>query len=544
MKKILFLLLAVFANTLLPQNYFTDQKKFDVLHYNLSLNLYDCFNDPYPHSFNGIEKININATDKITFIKLNASNSSIEIDSVSGDARGFSHYADTLTLFLNSVYNPDENFSCLIYYKHKNVEDDAYFVKDGMVFTNNAPEGARNWFPCFDHPSDKATFELSASTPKDVLLGSNGILIDSVSANDTIYYQWKSDYPIATYLMVISAKRNYNLDKYYWNNPFKENDSVEVRFYWNEGENIFNLKHIEEITPEIFNYFSSLFGEYPFKKIGFSTMNDLFFYGGMENQTLISLCPDCWREDLIVHEFSHQWFGDLITCESWADIWLNESFAEYCESLWTEHTKGEKAYGVIIQKEASRYFQTNPGFPIVNPDWKNETPPISQLYNGAIIYAKGACIVYMLRNVLGDSLFFGAIKYYITNKKYKYGNISTENFIQLINDYCKKDYSWFFEDWLYQPNHPVYRNEYSINKNNDGWITEFTVCQVQNNSGFFRMILPIRIEYADDTFEDFKVMSNKSGENFTFISEKKPVKLDFDQNDNIILKLSTTNRID
>jgi aminopeptidase N len=544
MKIILVFLVLCFPNSIRPQNYFYQQKKFDVLHYNLDLNLYNCFNNPYPHSFNGIEKINFKAEDKLTFLSLNASNGSIEIDSVSGDARSFSHFADTLTLFLNRVYNPDENFSCIIYYQHKDVEDDAFFVKDGMVFTNAAPEGSRYWFPCFDHPSDKATFELTSNTPKNVLLGSNGLLIDSMNVNDTIYYHWRSDYPMATYLMVISAKKNYNLDLFYCTDPLNKNDSVEARFYWKEGENLTNLRHIEKIIPQMLEYYSELFGEYPFKKIGFATMNDLFFYGGMENQTLISLCTDCWREDLISHEFSHHWFGDLITCESWADIWLNESFAEYCESLWLEHTNGAKAYSVKIQEEASRYFMNDPGFPIVNPKWKIQTPPINQLYNGAIIYSKGACVLHMLRYVLGDSLFFGAIKNYITDKNYKYGNISTESFIKLFNEYCKKDYSWFFEDWLYLPAHPVYKNIYSITREDDKWITVITVNQEQNNSGFFRMILPIRIEYSDDTFDNFKVMNDKNGEKFTFISEKKPVKLYFDQNDNIILKLSTTNRID
>ena len=83
--------------------------------------------------------------------------------------------------------------------------------------------------------------------------------------------------------------------------------------------------------------YSELFGEHPFEKNGFATLNNQFVWGGMENQTLTSLCPNCWDEGLISHEFAHQWFGDMITCATWADIWLNEGFATYTEALWLEH---------------------------------------------------------------------------------------------------------------------------------------------------------------------------------------------------------------
>jgi len=434
MNKILFILiLSISLSTYSQQTIDQHNKRFDVIHYNLSLDIFNCFISPYVKSFKGIETIDVEATDTLTYIKLNSVNSSIEIDSVSGPINNFIDTNDTLIIFLNKIFQAGENFICTVYYKHKDTEDNAYFVKDGMVFTSNAPEGARCWFPCYDHPSDKATFELLAIVPENVFLCSNGLLIDSTMVNDTIFYHWKSDFPMATYLMNISAKRDYKLDKFYLKNPAANNDSVEIRFYWNEGEDINRLKYIEQAVQEMMNYYSEMFGKYPFRKIGFATLNDQFFYGGMENQTIINLCTDCWKEDLVAHEFAHQWFGDLITCESWADIWLNESFAEFCESLWIEHTKGNDAYKTNILKESVKYFLNNPSFPIVNKEWKFKTPPANQLYNSAVIYSKGACVLDMLRYVLGDSIFFGAINFYITNDIYKYGSITTEEFINLVN---------------------------------------------------------------------------------------------------------------
>jgi aminopeptidase N len=145
-----------------------------------------------------------------------------------------------------------------------------------MVFTNNAPEGARNWFPCYDHPSDKATFELIAKTPANVLLGSNGSLVDSIIIADTIYYHWKSRDPVATYLVVISAKVNYNLDIVEWMNP-ETNEIIPTRFYWQDGENINNLNYIKSINNKMMDFFSDLFGTYPFEKNGYATLMNILF---------------------------------------------------------------------------------------------------------------------------------------------------------------------------------------------------------------------------------------------------------------------------
>ncbi|MBK7380205.1 MAG: hypothetical protein IPJ03_14645 [Ignavibacteriales bacterium] len=152
---------------------------------------------------------------------------------------------------------------------------------------------------------------------------------------------------IATYLFVISGKVNYNLDLVYWHKLSNPNDSIPLRFYWNQGENHSSVLQMEQVTLEMTDHYSTLFGEHPFEKNGFATLNSSFPWGGMENQTLTSLCPGCWSEGLISHEYAHQWFGDMITCATWANIWLNEGFATYSEALWIEHTSGYSSYKIL-----------------------------------------------------------------------------------------------------------------------------------------------------------------------------------------------------
>ncbi|MDP2362740.1 MAG: M1 family aminopeptidase, partial [Ignavibacteria bacterium] len=320
------------------------QHSFDAINYKLNLDIYNCFISPYPKSFTGSVILTFQVDSTLNYIKLNAVNSSLVIDSVRLAGVSFTHTSNILTINLDRTYNIDETAQVKIYYKHNNVSDGALYVSNGFLFTDCEPEGARKWFPCWDKPSDKATFDLTVRVPATVKLGSNGRLADSTRNVDTIYYNWISNDNVATYLMVMTGKVNYNLDIVYWQKISNPNELVPIRFYWNAGENVSSLNNMKIKVPQMMTAYSVLFGEHPFEKNGFATLNNQFVWGGMENQTLTSLCPNCWDESLIAHEFAHQWFGDMITCATWADIWLNEGFATYTEALWLEHLYGYSSY--------------------------------------------------------------------------------------------------------------------------------------------------------------------------------------------------------
>lgn len=512
---------------------------FDILHYKLNLDLYICFIEPFPQSFKGFAEIKIKADKEIQNIVLDASSYSIKIDSTSGNIQSFIHSDDKLNLTFRNSISPNDSTRFKVYYTHRNVRDGAFFSDNGMVFTNNAPEGARKWFPSYDHPSDKATLELIAKVPANVLLGSNGSLIDSTMIADTIYYHWKSRDPVATYLMVISAKVNYNLDIVEWMNP-ETNEKIPTRFYWQYGENIANLRYIKSINNKMMDFFSDMFSTYPFEKNGYATLNEHFVYGGMENQTLTSIGFDSWREILIVHEFTHAWFGNMITHKNWSDIWLNESFANYCEALWIEHTKGKEEYKKYMKIEAERYFRENPGFPVYNSWWNDDTPPSNILYNGAIIYSKGACVLSMFRNVVGDSLFFTILKSYTNDERFRFGNADTDDFISVTNKITGKDYTKFFHQWLKIPDHPVYQNYYFNSEFDNEWRMDLTINQVQENEFAYEMPVKLKIIFSDGTNKHLNILNSKRFENYSFTFDKQPVELIFDPYDEIILKEAET----
>ncbi|MDX1371653.1 MAG: M1 family aminopeptidase, partial [Nitrososphaeraceae archaeon] len=473
-------------------------------------------------------------------IHLDAVNTSLVVDSIGLSATSFTHTDNVLDIQLDNTYQPDDTVQIKIYYNHLEIYDQAFYVSNGFVFTTNAPEGARRWFPCVDHPSDKATFELTAKIPSTVQFGSNGRLEDSVMVGDTIYHHWVSRDPIATYLMTLSGKVNYNLDIIYWQNPYSPGDSIPVRFYWNPGENVASLDNIKTQIIPMMTHYSELFGEYPFEKNGFATLNNQFPWGGMEDQSLIHLCPNCWNENLVSHEFAHQWFGDLISPATWSDVWLNEGFASYCEALWYEYTTGYSRYKQEINTHGNYYLGNNPGWPIYNPDWSEVTPNINTLYNYAITYVKGSCVLHMLRYVVGDSLFFEILKTYASDPSYKYDIVSTAVFNDKVNSVTGENYDWFFDQWVYSPNHPVYQNEYTIESIGPNYIVSLNVHQSQQNTVFFKMPIEIKIEFKDGTDSTYSMWNNVNDEWFNIPCYKEPTNLIFDPNRNIVIKIANT----
>ena len=517
---------------------------YDVLNYELDLDVYACFLSPYPKSFTATNVITFRVDSTLNFIKLNAVNSSLVIDSVSMAGQSFTHAQDTLKIILNQTYTQGAIVNVKIYFRHNNIQDGAFYATNGVLFTDCEPEGARKWFPCWDKPSDKATLDLTARVPTSVKLGSNGRLADSTVSGGAIFYNWISRDPIATYIMVMTGKVNYNLDIVYWQSLSNPNDSIPIRFYWNTGENQTNLNYIKQKIIPMTDHFSNIYGEYPFEKNGFATIQSGsgFTWGGMENQTLTSLCGNCWSENLVAHEHAHMWFGDMISPGTWADIWLNEGFATFSEATWKEYYGGYSLYKSSINSDASYYLSANPGWPIYNPSWAIVTPPNSQLFNGAITYAKAGCVLHLLRYVVGDSLFFQAVMDYATDTvNFKHKSAVTVDFVTKMNQATGQNLDWFFNQWVYEPNHPVYQNTYNIaNLGGGSWRVIFTANQTQSNPAFFKMPLELKINFSSGPDTTVKVMNDVDNQSFSFIFNRQPTSLVFDPGNQIVLKQAST----
>ena len=517
---------------------------FDVLNYKLNLDIYAGFKTPYPKTFTGSNTITLRADSVITYIKLNAVNTSIRIDTVKlvgGANLAFTHSSDIVTITLDRTYSVGETINIYIKYAHiATTNDGGYYTYNGMVFTDAEPEGARLWFPCWDRPSDKATVDITAKVPSTVRLGSNGRLNDSTVVADTIWYHWISRDPVATYLTVITGRPSYNLSIFYWHKLSNPADSIPFRVYSNPGE---NFSWVTANYGNMLTYYSQKFGEHPFEKNGFATIMSGagFTWGGMENQTLTSLCANCWNESYVTHEFAHQWFGDMITCGTWADIWLNEGFATFIEAVWLERAGGYTAYKNDINSFASSYLSSNPGWAISDPSWAITTPNTNTLFNYAVTYCKGACVLHQLRYMLGDTVFFNVMKTYATDTvNFKFKNSIIPDFMAKVNSVTGGNYDWYFNNWIYQPNHPAYANTYNIANIGAGqYRVNFVAKQTQTTPSFFPMLIEFKLTFATGSDTTIRVMNTVNNQMYTYIFNRQPLTLVFDPNTQIVLKTAS-----
>jgi aminopeptidase N len=514
----------------LPFNLGLADSPFDILHYNINVDIFKCYYPPYSKAFSGSVIIKFKAKSLINSIELNAASNSIAVDSVRMNGTAFQHTNNILTVNLDRQYNAGDSAEIKIFYRHLNVTDGSFYAVGGQVFTDCEPEGARDWFPCADRPNDKATMELTAKIPSNVRLGSNGILTDSTLSGDSLYYHWVSHDPVATYLIVITSRVNYKLDIVYWHKLSNPNDSIEMRFYYVEGQ---DPGHIKEIINPMTTFYSQLFGEHPFEKNGFASTTNAPWTGGMENQTLTTLMNSMWEENLVSHEYAHQWFGDMITCDTWYDIWLNEGFATYCEALWYEHTSGYDSYKNDIISKAGVYLVSNPGYAIYRPN--------DYTFDYAITYAKAGCVLHLLRYYLGDSVFFSTLKSYAQDQSFKYKSATTDEFANKISETSGQDLRWFIDEWVKQPNHPVYNNTFSFDPDGgDNWTITLNIKQTQTNSIFHKMPADVKIIFESGPDTTIRIMNEFNNQTYSWQFNRKPVNLLFDPDNQIVLKQAST----
>jgi aminopeptidase N len=328
-------------------------------------------------------------------------------------------------------------------------------VEEDLAYTMSEPLDAHKWMPCMDLPYQKSTSQISIIVPAGVSAQSNGLL-QSVTPNSdgSSTYNWKSDEPIATYLMVANASKWVQWTDYYHriSNPL---DSVPVTYFaWPadyNGQSRYNAKLALQKTPLMLKAFSERFGEYPFKQYA-QVPVEPFGYGGMEHQTITTIARG-WlnnqAETGIAHELMHQWFGDKTTCETWADIWLNEGFATYGEGIWQEAQYGNAAYDNAMAWFARGYFiDGGNNIAIYNP-------PIYNVFNYTTVYCKPGCVLYMLRKVVNnDTLFFNAFREY--SNQFAYTTANTAQWVDFMSRRLGMDLTDYADQWLYNPGHPIY----------------------------------------------------------------------------------------
>lgn len=509
------------------ENDYSPSHAFDVLKYKLNFDLYNCFKTPYPKSYTGSTIVIFTADSTIGTIKLNSMTAALIIDSVRYSGISFIHQNNILEINLNRIHNSGETDSVKIFFRRIDIPDYSLQNYGGIFFTFLQPEGARFLFPCWDKQQDKALFDFTTKIPLNVKLGSNGILKDTVRSGDSLYLHWVSNDQMATYLFTMIGQINYQLmTSYYHKLTSTESDSIPIMLYFNSlhAPNSNTIASIKQMT----DFFSQKFATYPFEKIGFANTIPIHF-GNMENQTLTTLHSAWTNLNAFAHEHGHQWFGDYITCKTWADFWLNEGFATYLEAFWVEYIAGINSYINRIKLYNLDYIQSNKHFPIYIPAWQYYTPPNDSLFDMGIIYEKSACVIHTFRKTVGDEMFMRIMKSYMNDTNFAFKTASTSDFVNKVNEVTQVDYTWFFDQWLKQPNHPKYQNSMIIiDSGSAGWKLYFTINQVQTNSGFYKMPVKIKINYSDNTDSIAIVENNINNQTFTFTSARQPVGTEFD----------------
>lgn len=437
-------------------------------------------------------------------------------------ALAFTHADNLLTIFLAQPPGINQEFEIEITYSGIPQAGLNFSTHNGqpIFWSLDEPSEAREWFPSFDHPSDKATAELKVTVPQNIVVASNGTLTKSqVNQDGTKTYTWNEDSPIATYLISV-AGTNYTI----FSDTYTSGPHTMDVLYYVYPEDLTQAQMDFSVTVPMIAFYSQLFGEYPFleEKYGMAAIP-----GGtaMEHQTITSyptlaITGNHQYDWLIAHELAHQWWGDLVTPADWDDIWLNEGFATYSDALWFEYISGSSGLQTRMLNFKDIYFQhEGPEHPVYNP-------PSGHLFC-EIIYEKAAWVLHMLRYVVGDTNFEAILRKYAVD--FAYANATTPDFIYVCEQVFGEDLGWFFDQWIYGIGYPTYQFAWGY-KNGTAFVF---VNQIQDDSPLFEMPVELRINLPSGPIHK-TIWVDKKYNFLTFPLSERPSTIIFDPDEWIL----------
>lgn len=503
-------------------------KNIDIKHYSFELVLSDLTDEIY-----GKAKITVQFKNQGTqSFRLDLINKSMEkqgkgmlIDSIKiGDLPiNFTHQNDELMISLPtpSVANSDIIFTI----KYHGVPFDGLKIGptkngDRSFFSENWSNKARHWLPTLDHPSDKATSEFIVKAPAHYKVVSNGLLLEESDLGNNIKLtHWKQSVPVSCWLFVLGVADfavKY-VDKF-------DGKSIETWVYAKDREAGFY--DFDEPTKKVLEFYSTYVGPFAFEKL--ANIQSVNSGGGMETSSaifysdkLITGKREVRLRNVIIHEIAHQWFGNAVTEATWDDAWLSEGITTYFTMLFIENEYGNAEYEKEIVKAKEAVFKMSkklPDFSIVSPRSAEKEEVVSSL-----TYQKGAWILHMLRDLVGDNDFKKGIRAYYS--KYFNLNATTDDFRMEMEKASGKDLKLFFKQWLYQPINPALNGLWEY----DAKSKKITIQLTQN--GDFLFNLPVEIAYykkGDAVPKILKMNLSKKQQTQTFRIGEEPDKLEID----------------
>ncbi|WP_238387988.1 M1 family metallopeptidase [Hymenobacter sediminis] len=409
--------------------------------------------------------------------------------------------------------------------------------KPRQVWTQGETEGSSCWFPTIDRPNQRMTQEISLTVENGLKTLSNGLLIASRRNPDgTRTDVWKQSLPHAPYLamlavgdfaVVTDAWRGKPVE-YYVDPPFQH-----------------TAKQVFGNTPEMMDFFSKKLGvDYPWEKYSQVAVHD-FVSGAMENTTastfqqqLVQFTPreladiSYEPESVIAHELFHQWFGDYVTTESWSNLPLNESFADYSELLWAEHKYGADAAALVQQTKLRNYLEEaqTKREPLIRYRYADKEDMFDRHS-----YDKGGRVLHMLRNYVGDDAFFTALNRYLTQNKLSTTEIAKLRIV--FEDVTGEDLTWFFDQWFMQRGHPELRVSHSFESNH----VTVRVQQVQDTLYQPVYRLPVTIAtWSNNQATEHRVLITKADQTFRLPVSQRPSLVKFDQEGVLLAQIDET----
>jgi aminopeptidase N len=452
---------------------------------------------------------------------------------------------------LDTVYNRNQNIFLEIKYTAKPTEKESrgsiaiesdqglYFInhdgsdkyKPTQVWTQGETEANSCWFPTIDSPNERTTQEVFLTVHEKFTTLSNGELVYSkYNGDSTRTDYWKMDLPHAPYLFMI-AVGEFGVYEDHWND-------IPVSYYMEKDYAMYS-KDIFGATPEMMSFFSDIYGvDFVWPKYAQVVVRD-YVSGAMENTTASVFYDDMnvdnrelidfHFERIIAHELAHQWFGDLVTSESWSNITLNEGFANYAEYLWFEYKYGSYEADKHALDEYRQYLDES---------LEKQVDLIRFYYDDkedvfdSHSYAKGGLILNMLRDYIGDDAFYESLKRYL--EKHKFSSVEVHDLRLIFEDVTGEDLNWFFNQWYLSAGHPVLLVEDQFN---DSTLT-ISVSQLQDLDIAPVYKLPVTIDvYTNEGIESYFVVADEIYQTFELPVKNNPNLVVFDASQKLLAEI-------
>ncbi len=461
---------------------------------------------------------------------------------------------------LDKAYSPDELISVRLKYSTVKPKKGVYFidaqredgkiVRDAQVWSQGESEEAHFWFPSYDFPDDKATSEEFITVEKGETAIGNGELLETTeNANGTrtfhyrmpvVHSSYLTSFVVGTYRKYAEAYKNTALGYYVYT---KENSPLSFTVL---PDTNLTVPTAYAGTKEMIRVYEQLTGiDFPYNKYD-QTIVSNFQFGGMENITATTMAdteilftPEGNVMDLVSHELAHSWFGDLVTCKNWSELWLNEGFATFMEAAYREKIFGRDDYLRKIRENALQFMASDAVsrnrhglfFKAARPD-----EDLFNLNNASITYQKGSAVIHTLRETVGTENFWKAINIYLN--RHKFQNVESKDLQKAMEETSAVKLDWFFSQWVYGAGYPkltVRHNYNSRTKTLNLIITQMQTPDAKTPAAF-RLPINVEITTANGT-QNQAIEIKKRTETFSIKLDEKASKVMLDREEKIPLKL-------